>query len=181
MKNNNSIIEKILLSVEKPGRYSGGERNQFLKKDAKFRFVMSYPDRYEVGMANNGIKIIYEMLNEIEDVACERVFVPALDFETDLKNNSIPLFTLESRTPLKECDLIGFNYSHELLATNIFHILSLSGIPVDRNERSENDPIVIIGGECSSNPLPLSFAADIFFAGEAEDNLTEIVEHIFEL
>lgn len=181
MKNNNSIIEKILLSVEKPGRYSGGERNQFLKKDAKFRFVMSYPDRYEVGMANNGIKIIYEMLNEIEDVACERVFVPALDFETELKNNSIPLFTLESRTPLKECDMIGFNYSHELLATNIFHILSLSGISVDRNERSENDPIIIIGGECSSNPLPLSFAADIFFAGEAEDNLTEIVQHIFEL
>lgn len=181
MKYNDETIEKILLSSEKPGRYSGGERNQIIKNDTCFKFVISYPDMYEIGMANNGIKIIYEMLNKADGILCERVFAPAKDFYENIKNSGIKLFTLETRTPLYECDMIGFNYSHELLATNILYILDSGGVPLRREDRTDIHPIVMIGGECASNPLPLSGIADIFFIGEAEDNLTNVINYIIEL
>jgi len=168
-------IESILLSIEKPGRYCGGEFNSINKENPFFRMALSYPDLYEIGMANHGLRILYDVSNAIEGCACERVFSVADDMRDVLVEKKIPLFTLESRTPLSECDLLGFNVSHELIYTNILQILDLGSVPLRRTERSEKDPFVCFGGDAISNPFPMSLFADLFFAGEGEDGLPELI------
>ena len=168
-------IEKLLLHVEKPGRYCGGEFNSIVKKDAAFRMALSYPDLYEIGMANHGLRILYDLVNRMDGCACERVFSIPDDFRILIKENNIPLFTLETRTSLAQCDLVAFNASHELLYTNILQILELGNIPLHRTERNDPFPLVCLGGDAASNPFPMSSFADFFFLGEGEEGIIEIV------
>lgn len=128
-------LEKILLKVQKPSRYIGGELHTEVKFTADARMALSYPDLYEVAMSNNGLKILYDRANSVEGMACERVFAVAPDFETVLRDNKLPLYTLETFTPLGDLDCIGFNVSHEMMATSILQILDLGEVPLLRKER----------------------------------------------
>ena len=181
--NNNEIknsLRKFLHHVQKPARYLGSELNIMLPDNPLVRVAISYPDLYEVGMSNNGINILYETGNSIKDAACERVFAVAPDFENELRDRNIPLYTLESYTPLKQLDAIGFNLSHELLATNILQILDLGMIPIQRRGRKDSDPIIIAGGEAVSNPFPYSDFVDIFFIGDGEEGFGGILKTLVE-
>ena len=175
-----SRIDSILLDVEKPGRYCGGEFNSIVKHDPEFRVAISYPDLYEIGMANHGLRILYDVANAVDGCACERVFSVADDMRDRLAADSIPLFTLESRTPLCECGLVSFNASHELLYTNILQILDLGRIPLHRTDRSEKDPFVCAGGDAVSNPGPLSAFIDFFCVGEGEESYPEVIRVLME-
>ncbi len=172
------IIESLLSRVQKPGRYMGRELNVIVKHDARLRMALSYPDLYEVGMSNNGLRILYDIVNAIPGAACERVFAVEADFENALREAGVPLFTLETYTPLHELDLVGFNVSHELLCTNVLQILDLGGIPLRRADREEGAPIVIAGGEAVSNPFPLADFIDVFFVGDGEEGIAEIAHAV---
>ncbi len=167
-------IERLLHRVQKPARYMGHEMNLAVKRDPKLRIALSYPDLYEVGMSNNGIRILCDAVNRIDGVSCERVFAVERDFEEALRGEGVPLYTLESFTPLSETGAIGFNVSHELLAANILQILDLGGVPLTRRDRKEGDPLVIAGGGGISNPLPLFDFMDLFFIGDGEEGFVEI-------
>ena len=171
-------IEKLLHLVQKPARYIGCEFNIIVKESPLVRVAISYPDLYEVAMANNGIRILYEAVNRIEDAACERVFAVAPDFEAILREHQIPLYSLESFTPIYNMDMIGFNLAHELLITNVLQILDLGKIPLLRKDRDEGHPIIVGGGEFASNPFPAALFFDLFFIGEGEEGLPEIVNTI---
>jgi len=180
MKTDFEKIERALYGVQKPARYTGGEIGSVSKNNAVLRAALSYPDMYEIGMSNNGIKILYELANAVEGVACERVFSAAEDFESLLLKENIPLFTLENHTPLDELDLLGFNLAHELLYTNMLRILELGRIPLLRTERGEGSPIVIAGGGAASNPFPVSDFVDVFFIGDGEEGFVEILKSLAE-
>ena len=175
---NNIELEAKLYRVQKPAQYTGGELGSIVKENAELVAALSYPDLYEIGMSNNGIQILYHVANKIDKVACERVFAPAKDLEDILREEGLPLFTLESRTPLSELDLLGFNLSHELLYSNVLLILDLGHIPLLRNERTENSPIIIAGGSAASNPFPMLDFIDAFFIGDGEDGFAEILESL---
>ncbi|HNX24451.1 MAG TPA: TIGR03960 family B12-binding radical SAM protein [Spirochaetota bacterium] len=168
-------LGKFLHLVQKPARYFGNELNMTVKDDARVRVALSYPDLYEVGMSNNGIKILYDAANRVEGAACERVFAVAPDFESELRARNIPLYSLETYTPLHELDAVGFNLSHELLASNMLQVLDLGRIPMLRKERKDSDPVVIAGGEAVSNPFPYADFVDIFFIGDGEEGFPEIM------
>ncbi|MCL2610622.1 MAG: TIGR03960 family B12-binding radical SAM protein [Defluviitaleaceae bacterium] len=171
------LSDDILINIEKPSRYLGGEYNM-VKKDVegKIRFLFSYPDIYEVGMSNIGLNIIYYFLNRREDVYCERVFAPWHDIEEILKKEKTSLFSLETYTPLREFDFFGFTLQYEMSYTNIINMLDMSGIPVFSNERGEDDPILIAGGPCVYNPEPLADIFDVFYIGEGEVMLDIIMD-----
>jgi radical SAM family uncharacterized protein/radical SAM-linked protein len=170
-----TTVENLLSRVQKPGRYMGRELNVIVKENAPFRMALSYPDLYEVGMANNGLRILYDIVNAMPEAACERVFAAADDFESALRESGTPLFTLETFTPLRDLDIIGFNVSHELLCTNILQILDLGGVPLRAGDRRDGDPVVIAGGEAVSNPFPLADFIDAFYIGDGEEGIREIV------
>lgn len=171
-------IEELLLTVRKPGRYSGGEWNSVRKEwtPERVKFLVAFPDAYEVGMSYLGLKIIYGILNEREDCLCERVFSPWLDFEKVLKDNNIPLFSLESRRPIKEFDIIGICLTYELGYTNVLAMLDLGGIPLRAADRTDGDPIVIAGGPACYNPEPMAEFVDAFVIGDGEEVIGEIVD-----
>ncbi len=168
---------RILNEVELPARYTGGEFGVVQKSvsEAPFRVAVSFPDLYEIGMSNTAVKLLYGMLNAMPEVACERVFVPAPDFENALSVAGVPLYTLESGAPVREAHLLAISYAYELLATNVLTLLTASHIPVFRTDRQESDPIVILGGPGATNPLPMSPFVDGVFCGEAEAALPELV------
>jgi radical SAM superfamily enzyme YgiQ (UPF0313 family) len=159
---------QLLRKVEKPGRYVGGEFGAIVKADAALRIALSYPDLYEIGMSNSAVRILYGLLNSITDVACERVFAPAPDFEAALKAAGMPLRSLESATPLADFDLLGFSFGYELTLTNLLAILESGGICLESSRRGADEPIVIVGGPAATNPAPLGVFADAVFIGEAE-------------
>jgi radical SAM superfamily enzyme YgiQ (UPF0313 family) len=162
-------IVEILRRVEKPARYAGGEYGSISKGgDLPLSIALSYPDLYEIGMSNSAVRILYHTFNSIDGVACERVFAPAPDFEAELSARQVPLFSLETRRPLSDFDLIGFSIGYELTLTNIFAILESGGIPLLNRERQERDPIVIAGGPAVTNPAPFGPFVDCVFIGEAE-------------
>ena len=165
-----ALEESILLSIEKPARYIGGEVNAVIKdkNDVDIRFAMCFPDLYEIGMSHLGIQIIYDMFNRRSDVWCERVYSPWLDLDKILRERHIPLFALESQDPVKDFDFLGITIQYEMCYTNILQILDLSEIPMYSSDRCESDPIVIGGGPCTYNPEPLADFFDIFYIGEAE-------------
>jgi radical SAM family uncharacterized protein len=171
-------LKELLLTVQKPGRYVGGEWNSVRKEwtDDKVKVCLAFPDTYEVGMSNLGIKILYGILNERSDCLCERVFSPWHDFEAALRSGRIEIFSLESGTPIRKFDIVGFSFAYELTFTNVLNILSLGNIPLRSSERGEGDPLVIAGGPSAFNPEPMAEFVDAFLIGDGEDAIGDIVE-----
>ena len=165
-----ALRDEILLQIDKAARYIGGEVNAVMKnKDAvDIRFAMAFPDVYEIGMSNLGMMILYDMFNKRDDVWCERLFSPWTDLDKIMREEHIPLFTLESQDPVKEFDFLGITLGYEMCYTNVLQLLDLSGIPLLAKERTENDPLVIGGGACAYNPEPLAPFFDLFYIGEGE-------------
>ncbi|WP_373898935.1 TIGR03960 family B12-binding radical SAM protein [Haloimpatiens sp. FM7315] len=172
------ISDDILFKVEKPARYIGGEYNSFNKDKNKvdIRFAFCFPDVYEVGMSHLGLKILYYVLNKREDTFCERAFAPWPDMEKLMRENNVPLYTLETKDSLKEFDFVAFTLQYEMSYTNILNMLNMSGIEVRASKRSEEDPIVLCGGPCAYNPEPLYDIADIFSIGEGEEHLNDVLD-----
>ena len=171
-------IEKILLKVQKPGRYVGGELGAVVKdkKDVDVRFAFCFPDIYEIGMSHLGIKILYSLFNEKPYIWCERVFAPWIDMEREMLERNIPLYALESGDPLTDFDFIGFTLQYELSYTNILNMLKLGGIPVLNKDRHDLNHIVVAGGPCACNPEPITDFIDIFFLGDGEEVDLEVIE-----
>ena len=165
-----ALSDEILMRVEKPARYVGGELNAVMKDKDKvsIRFAMCFPDVYEIGMSYLGIQILYDLFNRREDTWCERVYSPWPDLDAILREKKIPLFALESQDPLKDFDFLGFTLQYEMGYTNILQVLDLAGIPLLSERRGEEDPVVIGGGPCSYNPEPLADFFDLFYMGEGE-------------
>lgn len=171
------LIDSLLIKVEKPARYTGGEYNTpDMTKQCDVRVCMCFPDLYEVGMSNLGIRILYHMLNDTTGVVAERCFAPQKDFGQALQDNNIPLFSIETRKPLKDFDLIGFSVQFEMLYTNVLYMLDLAGIPFYSRERDESYPLIIGGGPCSVNPEPFAPFFDIIVIGDGEVALSKIIE-----
>lgn len=166
---NSPLMTKLLGSIIQPSRYSGGEAGEIRKEDAFFKTAICFPDLYEIGMSNQAVRILYEKINSIDDISCERVFAPAPDFKAVLKENEIPLYTLESGIPLNELDVISFTMGTELAATSIMGVLDSGLIPVLAKDRRENDPIILLGGPAATNPLPFSTFIDAVYIGEFEE------------
>ena len=173
-----ALSDEILMKIDKPARYIGNELNSVIKdKDAvDIRFVMCFPDVYEIGMSHLGIQILYDMLNKREDVWCERVYSPWPDLHKILKDEKIPLFSLESQQPVKNADFLGITIQYEMCYTNILQILDLSQIPIEAADRTEDDPIVIGGGPCTYNPEPIAEFFDMFYIGEGETVYDELLD-----
>ena len=173
-----ALSDDILLNIEKPARYIGGEVNSVMKDKDKvdIRFAMCFPDVYEIGMSHLGIQILYDMFNRREDTWCERVYSPWLDLDKVLREKNIPLFALESQDPVRDFDFLGITIQFEMCYTNILQILDLSHIPLHAADRTEADPIVIGGGPCAYNPEPLAEFFDIFYIGEGETVYDELLD-----
>ena len=167
----------LLRSVQKPGRYSGGEYGQIIKdkERVKARFAFCFPDSYEIGMSNLGMRILYGVLNQSDDVWCERVFAPWQDMTAKLREKEILLKAHESGDDVRDFDFLGFTLQYEMCYTNILNVLELAGIPLSASERGEDYPIVIGGGPCAVNPEPIAEFFDLFNIGEGEEMLPEIV------
>lgn len=178
MRTLEQTIESILPGVQKPSRYIGGESNQVMKdpETATARVVWSYPDAYEIGISNQAIQILYSMVNERTGAWAERTYCPWPDMADAMRRENVPLFSLESWRPVRDCDLWGITLQHELCYSNVLEMLDLAGVPLHASERTEEDPIVIGGGPCASNPEPLAPFFDCFLIGEGEDLLVRIVE-----
>ncbi len=171
-------IEKLLLQVQKPGRYVGGELNSAVKnkEDVDVRFAFCFPDTYEIGMSHLGIKILYGAMNAIPYFWCERVFAPWVDMERKMLEAGIPLYALESGDPVREFDFIGFTLQYELSYTNILNMLKLAGIPLRSADRPDLFNLVVGGGPCACNPEPLADFFDLFFLGDGEEVDIEVME-----
>lgn len=169
-------IEKILRKVQKPARYIGGEYNSAVKDPSKvsIRMAFCYPDVYDVGMSHLGLQLLYADFNRRENVYCERVFAPWTDMEEQLRENKVPLYTLETFTPVRNMDFLAFTLQYEMSFTNILNILDLSGIPLYSKDRTDEDPLVIAGGPTASNPEVLAPFIDFFYIGEGEVSYEEI-------
>lgn len=172
------MIERSLYGVEKPGRYIGCEINACLKSfsEAEVRFVLAFPDVYEVGLSHLGLRLLYHHLNGMERVMADRVYAPWLDYERRLRDLGEPLRGIESGLPIHDFDIVGFSLQYELSYTNILTILDLGGIPLEARNRGEKDPFVIAGGPCAYNPEPLAEFFDFIVLGEGEEVLAELVE-----
>jgi radical SAM family uncharacterized protein/radical SAM-linked protein len=169
-----------LLSVEKPARYMGGEMGSIRKDVVDLRFAMAFPDVYEVGMSHLGLRILYHILNDIEGIAAERVFAPWPDMEAEMRAAVIPLATLETATPLAECDIVGFTLQYELSYTNILNMLRLGDIPLLASDRNESFPLILAGGPCAYNPEPLAPFFDAVLLGDGEEAIVEIAQAVRE-
>ena len=173
-----ALNDEILLKVDKPARYIGGEVNAVMKDPEKvsIRFDMAFPDVYEIGMSHLGMQILCHMFNQREDVWCERVFSPWTDLDALMRQEKIPLFALESQDPVKDFDFLGITIQYEMCYTNILQILDLSQIPLTATERGEDCPIVIGGGPCVYNPEPIAEFFDLFYIGEGEIRYDELFD-----
>lgn len=172
-----ALSDEILLSVQQPARYIGGEVNMVKKDPAgKIRFAMAFPDVYELGMSHLGIQILYDMFNKREDVYCERVYSPWMDLDQIMREKQIPLFALESQDPIKNFDFFGITLQYEMCYTNVLQLLDLAQIPLHACDRTEEDPIVIGGGPCTYNPEPIAEFFDLFYMGEGEVVYFELLD-----
>ena len=173
-----ALTDDILMKVEKPARYLGNEYNAVYKDPSSvdIRFAMCFPDVYEIGMSYLGIQIIYDMLNQREDVYCERLYSPWMDLDAIMRERHIPLFALESQDPIKDFDFLAMTLQYEMCYTNVLQILDLSQIPLKSADRTTDHPFVIGGGPCSYNPEPLAEFFDIFYIGEGETVYNELMD-----
>ncbi len=165
-----ALSDEILMTIEKPARYIGGEVNAVMKDKEKvdIRFAMCFPDVYEIGMSHLGIQILYDMFNKRKDTWCERVYSPWNDMDKVMREQQIPLFALESQDPIKDFDFLGITIQYEMCYTNILQVLDLAQIPLEASERTKEHPFVIGGGPCTYNPEPLADFFDLFYIGEGE-------------
>jgi radical SAM family uncharacterized protein len=175
-------FERALEKVQKAPRYTGGEMNTEIKPwdSCPLHFGFCFPDTYEVGMSHLGLKILYGLINREDWSLCERFFMPWTDMISQMKENGIPLLSMESRRPLNEFDVVGFTLQYEMSYSNILAMLEMGGIPLENNERGEDDPIVVAGGPCAFNPEPLAPFIDAFMIGDGEDVMTELNQVILE-
>ncbi len=175
-------IEAMLEKVQKAPRYTGGEMNTSIKpwEDAKFHFAFCFPDTYEVGMSHLGMKILYGAINAQPDMLCERVFMPWVDMKALMEEENVPLFSTENRRALNEFDVVGFTLQYEMSYTNVLAMLKLGGIPLLREERAEDAPIIVAGGPCAFNPEPLADFIDAFMVGDGEEQIIELNRIIME-
>ena len=174
----NEKLNSILKQVSKPGRYSGGEYGQIIKDktNIKARFAFAFPDTYEIGMSNLGVRILYECLNREDDIWCERVYDPWVDMQEKMHEHNLLLWAHESKDYVKDFDFLGFTLQYEMSYTNVLNMLELSGIPLRASDRDESFPLVIGGGPCAYNPEPVADFFDLFNIGEGESMLVEIVK-----
>ena len=172
------LFEELLDKVQKPGRYTGKEFNETVKKEdaSTVKIALTFPDLYEIGMSYLGFKILYEIINKRDDASAERVFSPAVDMEKLLRERQMPVFSLETYRPLNSFDIVGFTIQHELCFSNILNLLELGHIPLRSEERKEDDPLVIAGGPGTFNAEPLSAFFDLFVIGEGEEIVGKIIE-----
>lgn len=177
-----ALSDEILMQVEKPARYIGNEVNSVVKdkKEIAVRFVMCFPDVYEIGMSHLGIQVLYSMFNAWDDVWCERVYSPWTDLDALMRKNHIPLFGLESQEPVKNADFLGITLQYEMCYTNILQVLDLAQIPLCAKDRGEDMPIVIGGGPCSYNPEPIADFFDLFYIGEGETQYRPLLDWYLE-
>ncbi len=173
-------LERILLKVEKPGRYVGGELNITVKDwdKARTKVAFVFPDIYDIGVSNVGLKILYDEVNRRDDSLAERAYAPWNDMEAQMREHGIPLYTLESKRPLAGFDLIGFSLPYETLYTNTLNTLDLAGIPVRSRDRSDEHPIILAGGHAATNPEPMHAFIDAFAIGEGEEVIHDIINAI---
>ena len=173
-----ALNDEILLSIQQPARYIGGEVNTVNKDPEKvdIRFAMCFPDVYEIGMSHLGMQILYDMFNRREDIYCERVYSPWTDLDKIMREKKIPLFALESQDPVRDFDFFGITLQYEMSYTNILQVLDLAQIPLHATDRTESDPIVIGGGPCAYNPEPLADFFDMFYIGEGETVYFELMD-----
>ena len=173
-----ALDDETLLSIQQPARYIGGEVNSVTKvlTPETIRFCMCFPDVYDIGMSHLGIQILYDMLNKMPDVYCERVYSPWTDLDAIMREKHIPLFAIESQDPVKDFDILGITLQYEMCYTNILQILDLSGIPLHGSDRTWDDPIVIGGGPCAYNPEPIAEFFDLFYIGEGETAYRQLID-----
>lgn len=178
LKNVKKALERVLLQVQKPARYTGGEPGSIVKDASKVdvRFAFCFPDLYEVGMSHLGMKILYALQNAREDCWCERVFAPDADFETIMREKGIPLYGLESFDAIADFDIIGFTLQYELSFTAILNMLDLAGLEVRSKDRPDFAPIIVAGGPCACNPEPIADFIDIFILGEGEEVNLDLID-----
>jgi radical SAM family uncharacterized protein len=175
-----ALERDVLPCVEKPARYTGGEWNIIVKDwdRAALKFVVLYPDTYELGMSNLAIQIVYDIVNRREDALCERAFCPWVDAEAKMREHGVPLYGLESRHAFHEFDVIGFSLGYEQTYTNVLTCLDLGGVPLLNAERGDHDPIVMAGGNCVFNPEPMADFIDCFLIGECEEVLNDFLDTV---
>ena len=175
-------LDQLLKRAEKPGRYIGGEINSAQKDPKKVdaNFVFAFPDIYEIGMSYLGLQILYHELNKRENIYCQRVFAPAVDMEEMMRDEEVPLVSIETKMPIKETDILGFTLQYEMSFTTVLNMLELAQIPLLASERSQEDPLVIAGGPCAFNPEPLADFIDVFLIGDGEALLPDFVEKYIE-
>ena len=178
-----ALSDEILLTVQQPARYIGGEVNCVMKDPSAvdIRFAMCFPDVYEIGMSHLGIQILYDMFNRRDDVYCERVYSPWMDLDPIMREQKIPLFAVESQDPIKKFDFLGITIQYEMCYTNILQVLELSQIPLHAEDRTEEDPIVIGGGPCTYNPEPIAPFFDLFYMGEGEVVYYDLIDRYKEI
>lgn len=168
----------LLAKVQKPARYIGGEWNSVVKDHAAVdvSVALAFPDVYEVAMSHLGLKILYHIINDRPDAVAERVYAPWPDMEALMRERQLPLYTLETKKPVREYDIFGFTLQYEMCCTNVLNMLDMAGIPIWNEERSDEDPLVIAGGPCVYNPEPLAAFIDVFFVGESEESVLELID-----
>lgn len=173
-----NIPRNVLLKVTKPARYTGGEWNAVIKQPEEFnsKVAFCFPDTYEIGMSHLGMKILYHMLNERKDTYCERCFAPWVDMQEQMKKENIPLFSIETKTPINEFDIVAFTMQYEMCYSNILMMLDMANIPLYSKDRTENDPIIVAGGPCAFNAEPVAEFLDIVFVGEGEEQLNKFMD-----
>ncbi|MFO8100674.1 MAG: B12-binding domain-containing radical SAM protein, partial [Dehalococcoidia bacterium] len=178
MESKACMPDSMLLNVSRPGRYTGGEWNSVEKgwDSVEIHFALAYPDAYEIGMSNMGIAILYDLLNHKDEALAERVYTPWPDMAAAMREGNIPLFSLESKHPLRSFDIIGFSLGYELGYTNMLNMLDLAEIPVYAAERDGSHPLIIAGGSCTLNPEPMADFFDLFVVGEGEEVIQELLD-----
>lgn len=171
-------LDKLLKKVEKPARYIGCEINSTVKdiEPGILRFGFAFPDTYEIGMSYLGLQILYHILNREDEIFCERVFAPAMDMESHMRQEDIELFTLETKTPVKNLDFLGFTLQYELSFTNVINMLDMGNIPLLSRDRTEAHPVIMAGGPCAYNPEPLADMIDLFLIGDGEELLPQVIK-----
>lgn len=169
-------LEQILKTVEKPARYIGGEFNDEINAEGKFNYCICFPDVYEVGMSNLGIKIVTDAINSVDGAICDRCFAPWKDFGRELKENQISLYSLSLKKPLKDFDMLGFSLQYEMSYTTVLYMLDLAGIPLYAKDRGEEYPIIQGGGPCACNSEPIADFFDLFVIGDGEESMVELTK-----